>query len=403
MGRRRHTNRRTWLGLCAGTAGATILAGCSSDEETTDDTDDTGTSDDGLLEFGSDSDGDWPMFGADLQNTGYQPDGDGPVDDVTVRWRLEGGDRFVSSPAIVDGIVYAGCRDGYLYAVDAETGEIEWATQLNQRVSSPPTVIDGVVYVSSHGVPDKIHALEADSGEQLWAEELGNSAHSPAPYGDVIYTYHSGWLIETDRTSGTSSVLFEGYSQTPTAPAIKDGVLFGGGRRSIVAHDLEQMERKWEFENENTEHMSNGTPAVVDGTLYTGSTDSKLYALDVESGEEKWTFETDDSISAGPSVADDTIYLPSRDGHVYAIDANSREQKWSVDYEFQLQQKPAVTESMIYFIDGKTLHGLDRSDGGVHWSFTPDKDETIGGTLSVADRVAYLPSRDHHLYALEEA
>ncbi|MCW8172140.1 hypothetical protein D8S78_03895 [Natrialba swarupiae] len=207
---------------------------------------------------------------------------------------------------------------------------------MNMRASPSPTVLDGIVYASSHGVPDKMHALEAGSGEQLWEEELDNSTHSPAPYGSEIYTYHSGRLIGLDRESGSSSVLFEGYRQTPDAPAIKDNILFGGGRRSIVAHDLDQDEIRWEFESEG--YMSIGSPTVLDGTVYAGSGDTNLYAINADTADEEWSFETERPISAGPSVADDTVYLAARDGHVYAIDSSAGKEKWSVDYELQLQQ-----------------------------------------------------------------
>ncbi|MWV38680.1 PQQ-binding-like beta-propeller repeat protein [Natrialba sp. INN-245] len=400
MGDNRPRSRREWLGVCAGTAGITMLAGCASDDETDDESE---TTDDGLLNLGDDSSGDWPMFGADLQNTGYQPDGDGPVDDVEVRWRLEGDGRFVSSPAVVDGTVYAGCRDGYLYAVDSQTGSTEWAVELNMRATPSPTVIDGIVYASSHGVPDKMHALEADSGEQLWEEELDNSTHSPAPYGSEIYTYHSGRLIGLDRDSGSSSVLFEGYRQTPDAPAIKDGVLFGGGRRSIVAHDLTRDEIKWEFENKNGEYMSTGSPAVQGESLYVGAGDGKLYSINADDGVEEWSFETEGPLSFGPAVSENTVFISGFDGHLYAINTETGQKRWYIDFDTILHGKPAVTSEMVYLIDGKSLSGISKNNGEKQWSFTPNEDKTIGGSTAVADGVLYLPSRDHHLYALEEA
>ena len=46
---------------------------------------------------------------------------------------------------------------------------------------------------------------------------------------------------------------------------------------------------KWVFPAETTIHSS---PAVVDGTVYVGSQDSNLYALDAETGIERWSYET---------------------------------------------------------------------------------------------------------------
>ncbi|MFP8952948.1 PQQ-binding-like beta-propeller repeat protein [Natrialbaceae archaeon A-arb3/5] len=343
------------------------------------------------------------MFGADLQNTGYQPAASGPTDDVEVRWALEGDDEFISNPAVVGNRAYAGCRDGYLYAVDVETGEIEWDTELNDRVTPPPTVVDGTVYASSHGYIDKFHALSADSGEIYWEEELENSTQSPVPYEDTIYTFYPGWLISFEQNGSEPSVLFEDYGRTPDAPAISDGILYGGGRHSIIAFDLVEGEIEWEFENENEERMSVRPPSIADGMIYVGSSDSKLYAIDIESGEEEWTFETNGSFSVSPSIAEGTVYILGGGGDVYAIDAQTGQEEWSNDFGEILSGKAAITAEILYFTDDKTVYGLDRDNGEQQWSFTPDEEETIPGSPAVADGVVYISSRDHHLYALEEA
>ena len=52
-------------------------------------------------------------------------------------------------PAVVDGIVYIGSGDNYVYALDAGTGEERWRFETGQMVVSSPAVVDGVVYVGS--------------------------------------------------------------------------------------------------------------------------------------------------------------------------------------------------------------------------------------------------------------
>ena len=56
-------------------------------------------------------------------------------------WRFQTGDDtaiynqvgIASSAAVVNGVVFFGCRDGRFYAVDAKTGTQKWAHD-NQRV-----------------------------------------------------------------------------------------------------------------------------------------------------------------------------------------------------------------------------------------------------------------------------
>ena len=54
-----------------------------------------------------------------------------------------------SSPAVVAGVVYVGSGDSYVYALDADSGELRWRYSTGNGVFSSPAVVDGVVYVGS--------------------------------------------------------------------------------------------------------------------------------------------------------------------------------------------------------------------------------------------------------------
>jgi len=68
------------------------------------------------------------------------------------------------------------------------------------------------------------------------------------------------------------------------------------------------------------------SPAIgSDGTVYVGSFDSKLYALDPATGTVRWSFATTDHVYASPALGvdsrgrTDAIYIASTDGHVYRL------------------------------------------------------------------------------------
>ena len=62
------------------------------------------------------------------------------------------------------------------------------------------------------------------------------------------------------------------------------------------------------------------SPAIgADGTVYVGSHDSNLYALNPD-GTEKWSFTAGKAVSSSPAIgADGTIYVGSHDNNFYAI------------------------------------------------------------------------------------
>ena len=66
------------------------------------------------------------------------------------------------------------------------------------------------------------------------------------------------------------------------------------------------------------------SPAIgSDGTIYVGSEDNNLYAINPD-GTKKWAFDTGDDVNSSPAIGrDGTIYFGSLDGNLYAIKSSS--------------------------------------------------------------------------------
>ena len=64
-------------------------------------------------------------------------------------WAFQTQGSLRSSPAVVGGIVYIGSEDGWLYAVNAVSGEVVWEVDTGDKITSSPAVADGMVYVGS--------------------------------------------------------------------------------------------------------------------------------------------------------------------------------------------------------------------------------------------------------------
>ena len=76
---------------------------------------------------------------------------DGDVTGKGVVWHRGGTDfhRTISTVAIHDGIVYASDLSGFLYAMDAATGQLHWKHDMLAAVWGSPFVADGRVYLAS--------------------------------------------------------------------------------------------------------------------------------------------------------------------------------------------------------------------------------------------------------------
>lgn len=144
-----------------------------------------------------------------------------------------------SSPAIADGRVHVGARDGYLYTLDLATGERLWdADHEVSWVNSSPAVAGGRVFT---GTSDGqfVQALDAATGEELWRREAeGIVWTSPIVLGDeVVFAEGAGRVrsleAETGRTRWSTFLPDRLWS----SPVVDDGVLFigthGGGMYAL--------------------------------------------------------------------------------------------------------------------------------------------------------------------------
>jgi outer membrane protein assembly factor BamB len=85
------------------------------------------------------------MFLSDPENSGF---GDGPTN-LALKWKASTG-CILLSPAIVNGVIYAGAFDGNIYAFNANTGEQKWSYTTGKiGFSSTPAVVNGKLYTGA--------------------------------------------------------------------------------------------------------------------------------------------------------------------------------------------------------------------------------------------------------------
>jgi outer membrane protein assembly factor BamB len=112
-----------------------------------------------------------------------------------------GSDDIWSAPALAEGVVHAGSRDGTLYALDSSTGARRWAFATGGNAVGDPVIANGALYLSdsNHALPPgirRLHALEPGSGHELWRwETSGTILTNPAPDKRVLYVTLAGRIV----------------------------------------------------------------------------------------------------------------------------------------------------------------------------------------------------------------
>ncbi|MHB1295243.1 MAG: outer membrane protein assembly factor BamB family protein [Anaerolineae bacterium] len=102
-------------------------------------------------------------------------------DQVLWTFTAEGG--FETNPLVMDGRLYAGNRDGYLYALDAASGALLWKYDMGAPISFSAAYCEGVVFTAT--TDGYAYAVRVD-GSLLWRSEKlpGSGFYS---YWPVIY------------------------------------------------------------------------------------------------------------------------------------------------------------------------------------------------------------------------
>jgi outer membrane protein assembly factor BamB len=84
--------------------------------------------------------------------------------------------------------------------------------------------------------------------------------------------------------------------------------------------------QKWAFAA--TDAVSSSPAVGADGTIYVGSADDNLYAVNPSDGTQKWAFTTGGAAYSSPAIGKDgTIYVGSFDDNLYAVKPNGS-MKW---------------------------------------------------------------------------
>jgi hypothetical protein len=136
-----------------------------------------------------------------------------------------------------------------------------------------------------------------------------------------------------------------------------------------------------------------GVALALDGTVYFGCYDYRLYALDTN-GTPKWSYVTFGSLGPPAIGADGTIYVISKDKNIYAINPDGTK-KWSAATTISCGTPTISSTGIIYVIGSYNSGGYNPNsiqafypDGSQYWISTVSNTGGVnGGDNGVANSV----------------
>lgn len=153
----------------------------------------------------------------------------------------------------------------------------------------------------------------------------------------------------------------------------------------------------WKF---RTGGWIEGAPLVADGTVYIGSQDRSLYALNALTGEVEWEYEAGGRIGADAVAAGGAIIAADLDGRLHAVDRETGARIWTTESSSEIWGKVSANESAAFAAnkDGHVIAaGLE--DGSELWRF--EALETIYGGAAVVGNSVLATSHDDWVYSID--
>ncbi len=175
-------------------------------------------------------------------------------------------------------------------------------------------------------------------------------------------------------------------------PAVSNGTLYiGSFNKKIYAVNTDDGTKKWEY---LTEGSVIAQPLIVNGTIYVGSLDRNFYALDAESGNLKWQFAGDNWFWGKAVILDGKIYAGNLDGKVYVLDPANGNLIGEYDLEGPLAASPVIHEEKIIFATSEgSIYSIDTVSGEKRLLATLEEIK-INGPLAINDGIIYAHTTD---------
>jgi len=242
--------------------------------------------------------------------------------------------------AFDNGRLFVSSGYRFVAALDANTGKKIWETRTDAPVHAAPTVAGGKVFVES--VDDDLMTFDEGTGAPGWTyQALVETARileatSPAITTDeVVASFASGELVALQTSNGNglwtavlsksnrNSALSE-IRDIPGRPVVYKGDVFAVSHSGLLAAiDLRTGETRWTLPV-----TSITTPWPVGDVVFVTDTSGEVICIARESGQVYWVANLNKGVIkpkdradwSGPTLASNRLVLVSSKGEAVALD-----------------------------------------------------------------------------------
>jgi eukaryotic-like serine/threonine-protein kinase len=205
--------------------------------------------------------------------------------------------------------------------------------------------------------------------------------------GNQLSGVHPRWTFKVEDEIRSSPIM------------LGTTVFIGSYDTNIWALNVETGGLTWK---QATEGGIATTPAIDTDNkqILFGSEDYTFNAWDYRDGRVNWTYTATNKIRSSPRLAHGHVFFGSDDGKLYALMAHNGRYLWEFECESPIRSTPCVTnDRVIIGNEMGEIFGLELN-GNKKWRF-PARRAVTSSPVVDNDNFAYVGSFDNHMYALD--
>lgn len=292
-----------------------------------------------------------------------------------------------------DNVLYVGCTDSYIYALNAENGNLLWKFKTNGPIESSVFVSGTTVFVGSDD--DSFYALNAATGELKWKYATGfNVSSSPIVSGETVYFgSDDGYLYALAQSTGTLKwKYYAGNIFNSSSPAIVQNSLYIGNRDGNI-YNIHKDTGELIWKKQLGSSLEHSSPTVLDGYLYISDKYS-LHKLEASTGNPVWQSSHPGNYSSSPYVNENAVYTSSSSGNIVASDKQSGTVKWQKTI-YSNSAEPVTADAKVYIGGGGSnfIYAFSEKDGTEVWKYPVNSIVTSAPVILNKDGKLFYPSK----------
>jgi outer membrane protein assembly factor BamB len=195
------------------------------------------------------------------------------------------------------------------------------------------------------------------------------------------------------ENSGVGQFTLSSIASTDYWPMFRHDFQHSGYSASIAPNTNSTI---WSY---TTGSIVDSSPAVVDGRVYVGSNDGKIYCLNSSTGSFLWSYTTGAIGYSSPAVINGKVFIGTINGTVYCLNATEGTKIWEYTTSGQVWSSPIVTNGKVYIGSGNSnVYCLNAVTGAWIWNYTTGG--IVYSSPAVVDGRLYVGSYDKNVYCL---